>query len=95
MRLADIIAAGMLLPPLKLFRKYKGKVLEASLLPDGSVEFGQERYRTCSTAAEVARSTVTGRKMNTNGWDFWQYLGPDGKARTLAAVRRAFLANRC
>lgn len=94
-RLTDIIAAGLLLPPVKLFRKYKGKVMEAFLLPDGAVEFGQERYRTCSTAAEIARSTVTGRKMNTNGWVFWQYLGTDGKARTLAEVRRAFLANQC
>jgi predicted type IV restriction endonuclease len=92
--LADIIAAALLSPPLRLFRKYKGKMMEATLLPDGAVEFGQERYRTCSTAAETARSTITGRKMHTNGWGFWQYLGADGKTLTLADARKAFLARK-
>jgi hypothetical protein len=93
-RLSDIIAAAMLSPPLKLFRKYKGKMMEATLLPDGSVEFGETRYNSCSTAAETARSTITGRRMNTNGWVFWQFLAPDGKKLTLGDVRRAFLSKK-
>jgi predicted type IV restriction endonuclease len=91
-RLADIIAASMLAAPLKLFRRYRGKVMEATVQPDGTVEFDQTRYRSCSTAAEVARSTVTGRKMHTNGGVFWQFLTPEGKTLTLADVRKAFLA---
>jgi predicted type IV restriction endonuclease len=93
-RLADLIAASLLSPPVRLFRKYKGKMMEATLLPDGAVEFGQVRYRTCSTAAETARSTITGRKMHTNGWSFWQFLDTEGKTSTLAAVRKAFLARK-
>lgn len=86
--LADLIGAGILTPPLKLFRLYKGKRLEATILADGAVEFQGQRYDTCSAAAEAARATITGRKMNTNGWVFWQYQGADGKRRTLADARK-------
>jgi hypothetical protein len=37
--LADIIAAGILKPPTRLFRKYKRKTLEAKLAKDGTVDF--------------------------------------------------------
>lgn len=89
--LPEIVAAGLLAPPLKLFRKYKKQNLEAALLPDGSVEFQGQQYPTCSAAASIARSTVTGRPMSTNGWSFWQYVDPKGKTVTLADTRDAFL----
>jgi hypothetical protein len=89
--LADLIAGGILTPPLKLFRKYKGKRLEATLLGGGAVEFQGQRYDTCSGAAEAARATVSGRRMNTNGWTFWQYQGADGKKRTLRDARHRVL----
>jgi hypothetical protein len=92
--LRDLIAAGLLSPPVRLFRKYRGEMMEAVVLPDGGVEFQAARYDSCSTAAEVARSTVTGRRMNTNGWEFWQYLDAGGKARTLSATRDQFLRTR-
>jgi hypothetical protein len=90
--LSDLIRSGQLRAPLKLFRKYKGRMMEATLLPDGDVEFKGKRYQTCSTAAEEARSTVTGRRMNTNGWSFWQFVDGDGKTRTLFDVRERYLA---
>lgn len=89
--LSDLISAGLLSPPLKLFRKYRGQIMESMLLPDGGVEFQAVRYDSCSTAAEIARSTLTGRRMHTNGWDFWQYLDDNGKKRTLAVARDQFL----
>jgi predicted type IV restriction endonuclease len=92
-KLADIIAAGLLTPPVRLFRKYKGKVMEATLLPDGSVEFEGTRYNTCSMAADTARSTITGRKMNTNGWVFWQYADSNGKTFELIEARGRYLAS--
>src|SRR5205085_574332 len=49
-RLADLIAAGRLSPPLRLFRRYKKTSLEGTLLPDGSVEFGGQPYPSCSAA---------------------------------------------
>lgn len=90
--LTDIIGAGLLSTPLKLFRKYKGRILEAILHPDGSVECQGQRFRTCSTAAEYARSIVTGRKMNTNGWDFWQFVDGTGRKLTLFDARELYLA---
>jgi hypothetical protein len=92
--LADLIGAGLLSPPLRLFRKYKGKVLEATLLADGGVEFGKTRYDTCSTAASNARATITGRQMHTNGWSFWQYQGDGGKKVMLEEARSRYLATR-
>lgn len=91
--LRDVIGAGVLKPPVRLFRRYKGRDIEATLQPDGTVEFQGSTYESCSTAAEVARGTVTGRRMNTNGWSFWQYADEAGKKRILDVARRA-LRNR-
>ena len=89
--IAKLIEDGYLNPPIRLFRKYKGRMMEAKLFPDGSVEFEGTRYPSCSTAAETARSTVTGRKMNTNGWSFWQYKDGKGKTETLLDVRERYV----
>jgi predicted type IV restriction endonuclease len=89
--LTDLIAAGYLSAPLALFRKYKGRQLEAKLLPEGKVEFEGTVYDSGSTAAEVARSTVTGRRMNTNGWVFWQYRGNQGQPLVLDDTRKRFI----
>ncbi len=90
--LADIIKAELLAPPVKLFRRYKGQMMEAVLLADGQVEFQGTRYSSCSTAGEAARATITGHKMNTNGWTFWQTRGDDGKLHELAQTRGRFTA---
>jgi predicted type IV restriction endonuclease len=86
--LTDVIAVGYLIAPTKLFRRYKGTMLEATLLPDGGVEFQGQRYSTASAAAEAARKAVTGQQFNTNGWTFWQYHTLDGKTLVLADARK-------
>ncbi len=90
--LPDLIAAGLLAPPLRLFRRYKGQEIEALLMPDGKVEFQGTLYDSCSTAAEIARGTMTGRRMNTNGWTFWQWLDKDDKKLTLFDARKRLAA---
>jgi hypothetical protein len=92
--LTNLIAARILTPPLKLFRHYKGNMLEATLHSDGAVEFQGQRYETCSAAAEAARMSVTGKRLNTNGWSFWQYQGADGKTLTLADAREQLAKSR-
>jgi len=92
--LADLISAGILTTPLNLFRKYKGQPLEATLLPDGKVEFRGVRYDTCSAAAEAARQAITGRRMNTNGWDFWQYRDGAGNRHCLDNAKRRIIKNK-
>jgi hypothetical protein len=87
--LPDLIAARILAPPLKLFRKCKGQTVEADLLPDGMIKFQGTAYATCSQAGEVARKSVTGQQMNTNGWTFWQYRDVNGKRLCLDDARKA------
>jgi hypothetical protein len=89
--LADLLAGGYLRAPLPLFRKYKGGRLEATLLTDGKVEFQGTIYDSGSTAAEYARGTVTGRRMNTNGWTFWQYQDDKGNPLCLDDARQRFI----
>jgi hypothetical protein len=89
--LGDIIAAGILKPPVKLFRNYKGTTLEATLEADGAVKFQGEPHSTCSAAAEAARKSVTGQQMNTNGWTFWRYVDEAGRTRALKDAYSQFL----
>jgi hypothetical protein len=89
--LKDVIAAGVLKTPLKLNVHYKGHDLEADLLPDGTVNFQGKNYPTPSAGAEVARSTITGRRMSTNGWIFWKYRDDRGKLVLLDDARQRYL----
>ena len=89
--LGDLIQAGLLKPPLKLFRHYRDRTLEAELQPDATVSFEGKSYKTASTAADFARGTITGRRMNTNGWKFWQFRDEEGKPVELDAPRQEFL----
>jgi len=88
--LAQLIDAGVISAPLKLFRKYKGAELSASVVADGSVEFAGQRYDSCSMAASFARGTVVGGTPATNGWTFWKYRDADGKVRQLDHSRGLF-----
>ncbi len=92
--LQDLIAAGLLSPPLRLFRKYKGKLLKAKLLPNGKVVFEGQTFNTSSKAAGFALSTVTGREMQANGWSFWQYRDAHGNTATLFDAREKLLAKK-
>jgi hypothetical protein len=93
-KLSELIEAGLLSPPTPLFRKYKGRMMEATLRPDGTVEFEGRQYASCSAAAEYAQSTVTGKRMNTNGWQFWQFRDQTGNTVELLSVRKRFLEQR-
>jgi predicted type IV restriction endonuclease len=89
--LVGLIQAGLLKPPLKLSRRYKGHDLEAELMPDGTVVFQGKHFRTLSAAASFAGSTVIGRRINTDGWLFWRYCAEDGKMVPLNMARQEFL----
>ena len=89
--LKDVIAAGLLKAPLKLTVHYLRRDLEADLLPDGTVTFQGKNYASSSTAAEMARGTVTGRRMNTNGWTFWKYRDEGGKLVLLDTARQEYM----
>jgi hypothetical protein len=92
--LQDVIEAGLLRTPLTLRKRYLGHDLEAELQHDGSVRYNGVSYTSCSTAADEARREIIGGTPHTNGWDFWQYEGGDGKMLKLDAARQEFLARR-
>ncbi len=87
--LADLIQAGILTASQKLFAQYKGTEFEATVLPDGSVEFRGAHYTTPSAAGVEAKRTVTGEEMSTNGWDFWQVQDSRGQVHKLGDLRTA------
>ena len=97
--LRQLIESGLIVPPLDLTKKYKGRVLSARVEPDGKVSCLGETYDSVSLAAAMARLSVIGappgRKYPpTNGWMFWQYREDDGHLRELGVLRERFVANR-
>ena len=95
--LAQLIAAGLIQPPLELERVYKGRELRATVKPSGEVSFASSTYRSLSIAAGVARASVIGPPEGrayhqTNGWTFWRYRAGDGSLHSMDDLRQRFLA---
>ncbi len=55
------------------------------------VEFQGTVYRSSSEPAGIARGTITGRPMSTNGWSFWQYRDEANGVRELDSARQSYL----
>lgn len=91
--LQHVVEAGLIEAPTMLFRKYKGKSLEATLNVDGTVTFGSRNFAACSAAASAARGTVVGGAPATNGWTFWQFRTPENEVQTLDTVRQKLLSD--
>jgi hypothetical protein len=90
----DLIAAGILQPPLTLTLTYNGTEERATLLATGQVEFDGKRYSSVSGAAGAAKSKILGAKARANGWRFWSFTDNSGKTRKLIEARREYLQNR-
>jgi hypothetical protein len=97
---ADLIGAGLLHAPLRIERRYKDVQLTALVRPDGKVEFDGQAYDSLSTAAGMARKSVSGAPTGqpfpqTNGWTFWQYSDDRaGGLREIDQLRQAYAAQR-
>jgi len=96
--LSDLIAAGILAPPLKLFALYLDKNLTAVVTPDGKINFNGTIYASPSAAAGYAQNEVKGPPPDgrphwpTNGWKFWCYDDPElGESRLLDTLRQRLL----
>lgn len=84
----DILAAGLVAAPLKLHASHKGRTLDATVLPDGSVEFGGRRYASPSMAGAAAVERPT-----CNGWIFWRFRdSAGGEAKLIDELRSRFRA---
>ena len=85
--LTQLIDAKVISTPLKLFKKYKGTELSATVLADGSVELDGQKFDSCSSAATFARGTIVGGTPPTIGWIFWKYRDTQGKVHQLDHAR--------
>jgi hypothetical protein len=73
--------------------------LTATILADGRVQVGRDKFDSISNAGGAARATVIGlrpdgRHPPTNGWTFWRMQGPAGKAVPVDDARQRYLAKR-
>ena len=98
--ISDLIAAGLISPPLRLERTYKGVQLEATIEQDGKVRFEQSTYDSLSMAGGMARKSVVGAPEGrdypqTNGWTFWQYRNAEtGTLHPIDELRQQYLEQR-
>lgn len=96
--IANLIEAGLIRPPLKLERAYKGVQLTALVMAHGKIEFGGRAYDSLSTAAGMARKSVIGGPTDqahpqTNGWTFWQCREhANGELREIDHIRQDYSA---
>jgi len=96
----DLIEAGLIRPPLRLEREYKGVQVTATVRPDGKVEFDRQAYDSLSTAAGMARKSVVGAPAGreypqTNGWIFWMYADEAaGELREIDHLRQSYLTQK-
>lgn len=97
-KMADLVAAGLIQPPLVLETTYKKVRLEAIVDTSGAVVFAGQPYDTPSLAGGAARGSVVGSPLGgpypaTNGWRFWQFRDPgSGELREVDELRQRYLA---
>lgn len=95
-RLKDLVDAGILEPPFRLVKLYKGVLLEAVVRADGLVDFDGQAYESLSTAAGMARRSVVGAPPGrpypaTNGWKFWRCQDATGESCQVDRLRQQYL----
>lgn len=96
-RIADLIHAGLIDPPLELKSNYKQANLTATIQADGTIDFKGQSYNSPSIAGGFARNSVIGLPTygktchQTNGWIFWEYFDKGtGKMETLDHLRQKY-----
>lgn len=67
---------------MKLRKEYKGKMYQARVRSDGTINYGGEIYNSPSLAGRA----VTGRA--TDGWRFWRFRNKDGEWVKLDDLRK-------
>jgi hypothetical protein len=96
-RLADLIAAHVVDPPLQLEATYKGVRLSATVDASGFVVFEGKPHGSPSAAGGAAKGSVLGSPADspmpaTDGWWFWQYEDPEtGSLRYVDELRQRYL----
>ena len=96
-KVVDLIQVGIITPPFKVEKTYKGVFLSAIIEKGGRVIFKEKIYNSLSVAGGMARNDVIGPPLNrphhpTNGWLFWKYHeSQTGKLEPFDFLRKRYL----
>lgn len=91
--LRDLVASGLIKPPVNIEVRYKGQPLTGQIKADCTVSWDGQVFDSLSTAAGMARRSIIGARPDrpypqTNGWTFWRIRDTDGSLSTLDELRR-------
>ncbi len=90
--ITQLIRQGLIKPPLRLSKTFKGSPVRATLLDSGKVKYEDREYKSLSHAAAMALNSVTGTKKPVNGWKFWKFLDKKSqKYLVMAKLRDQYL----
>lgn len=97
LRLIDLIEAGIITPPFKVYCCFKKHEFVAEIDQDGFLMLEGKRYTSLSVAAGVVRAKISGKPKDglpyrrANGWTFWSYLDKKGQLQKMDNLREEFL----
>ena len=81
-KIADLIAAGVITPPVPIEVRFKSQHFSAIIESDGLIHFDGVAYASPSHAGGMVRNRVNGPPpdgrpyWSTNGWTFWRFRSP-------------------
>lgn len=87
---ADLLNAGLLRAPCRLYANHRRREVEAEVQPDGAIVFEGRRFTSPSLAGAAAV-----RRPTCNGWTFWRYRDPsDGELHSIDELRARYRSMR-
>ena len=89
---SQLIGAGVMKPGTNISADYRGQRLQATITPDGQVDFRGAKYKSPSAAGAAAKQFVSGKFLATDGWTFWHYTDQDGARVPLSVAREQYIA---
>ncbi len=81
-KIIDLIAAGIIRPPVEIEVTFKARRFTATINADGMIQSNGGSYSSLSHAGGMVRNEVNGPPAggqpywSTNGWTFWRYKDP-------------------
>ncbi|GIW99321.1 MAG: hypothetical protein KatS3mg111_2654 [Pirellulaceae bacterium] len=85
--ISDLIARGVLSPPVPLTARYRRRALTATIEADGTIHTAGQSFPNPTAAALHAIRNAGLSKRSINGWDFWRITLPDGRTQRLGELR--------
>jgi hypothetical protein len=95
--LTQLIASGLIKPPMQLEHNRGDHRLIAQLESDGRIAWQGNAYPSLSAAGGAALTSIIGRnakgaKRATDGWEFWSFRDVDGSLKAIDDLRQRYLA---